>query len=119
MQSSMVVAGMGALSDPAKTFDTSGKSAARFHHRAICKTPMALPKNGRFGAIAVKNPYPQLKFHRLATEPLGRNSLTGPRKARPDGLNRPFQANHRTIIVVRRTHRSRRHRRPNRPETIP
>ena len=46
MHSSMVVAGMDALSDPAKHFDTSGKSAALFHHRAICRTPMALPDNG-------------------------------------------------------------------------
>jgi hypothetical protein len=28
---------------------------------------MALPDNGLFGAIAGKNPYPQLKLHRLAT----------------------------------------------------
>jgi hypothetical protein len=45
---------MDALSDPAKHFDTSGKSGAPFHHRAICKTPMALPDNGLFGAIAGK-----------------------------------------------------------------
>jgi hypothetical protein len=38
---------MDALSDPReKHFDTSGKSAALFHHRAICKTPLALPDNG-------------------------------------------------------------------------
>jgi hypothetical protein len=43
---------MEALRDPAKTFDTSGKSAALIHHHAICKTPMALPDNGLFGAIA-------------------------------------------------------------------
>ena len=52
---------------PRKHFDTSGKSAALFHHHAICKTPMALPNNGLFGAIAGKNPYRQLKLHRLAT----------------------------------------------------
>jgi len=40
---------------PRKHFDTSGKSAALFHHHAICKTPMALPNNGLFGAIAGKN----------------------------------------------------------------
>jgi hypothetical protein len=28
---------------PKKHFDTSGKSAARIHHRAICKPAMALP----------------------------------------------------------------------------
>jgi hypothetical protein len=37
---------------PAKTFDTSGKSPALLYHHAICKTPMALPSNGRVGAIA-------------------------------------------------------------------
>jgi hypothetical protein len=37
---------MDALSTPRKHFDTSGKSTAPFHDRAICKTPMALPDNG-------------------------------------------------------------------------
>jgi hypothetical protein len=47
MQSSMVAAGMDALSYPCKKhFDTSGKSGALFHHRAICKTPMALLSSG-------------------------------------------------------------------------
>src|ERR1700682_4732684 len=58
---------MDALSDPAKTFDTSGKSAALFHHHAICKTPMALPNSGRFGAIAGKTSFQKLKLYRLAT----------------------------------------------------
>src|SRR6266478_366564 len=60
MQSSMVVAGMDALSTLRKHFDTSGKSAALFHHRAICKTPMALPDNGLFGAIAGKKSLPTI-----------------------------------------------------------
>src|SRR6267378_3987437 len=48
MQSSVVVAGMDAFElSLRKHFDTSGKSVALFHHRAICKTPMALPDNGR------------------------------------------------------------------------
>ena len=55
---------MDALSDPAKTFDTSGKSAALFHHHAICKTPMALPNNGRVSAIAGKTSFQKLKLHR-------------------------------------------------------
>jgi hypothetical protein len=49
-----------------KHFDTSGKSGAQIHHRAICKAPMALLSNGLLGAIAGKNPYSQLKLHRLA-----------------------------------------------------
>src|SRR5713226_955353 len=61
MQSSMAVAGMDALSDPAKTFDTSGKSPALFKHRAICKTPMALPDNGLFGAIAGQKSLPTIR----------------------------------------------------------
>src|ERR1700681_1386725 len=52
---------MEALSDPAKTFDTSGKSAALIHHHAICKMPMALPDNGLFGAIAGKNSLPTIE----------------------------------------------------------
>jgi hypothetical protein len=39
-----------------KHFDTSGKSPALLHHHAISKTPMALPTNRPFGAIAGKNP---------------------------------------------------------------
>jgi hypothetical protein len=59
---------MDALSDPAKMFDTSGKSAALLHHHAIRKVPMALPGNGRFGAIAGQKSFRRLKLHRLATE---------------------------------------------------
>jgi len=62
----MIVTGIDAGAIPRKLFDTSGKSRALFDHRATCKTPMALPDNGLFGAIAGKNPYPQLKLHRLA-----------------------------------------------------
>jgi len=58
----MVVAGMDALSESLrKHFDTSGKSAALFHRRAICKTPMALPDNGPFGAIAGKKSLPTIE----------------------------------------------------------
>jgi hypothetical protein len=35
MQSSQVVAGMDGFGDPAKPFDTSGKSVAPLHHRAF------------------------------------------------------------------------------------
>jgi len=51
----MVVAGMDALSESReKHFDTSGKSEALFHHRAICKTPLTLPDTG-FAAICEIN----------------------------------------------------------------
>jgi hypothetical protein len=46
---------------PRKHFDTSGKSAALFHHHAISKTPMALPNNGLFGAIAGKKSLPTIE----------------------------------------------------------
>jgi hypothetical protein len=52
---------------PRKHFDTSGKSAALLHHHAISKTPMALPYKGSSARLQAKNPYPQLKLHRLAT----------------------------------------------------
>jgi hypothetical protein len=42
--------------------DTSGKSAARFHHPPILQTPTALRNSGSLG----ENPYPQLTLHRLA-----------------------------------------------------
>jgi len=44
-----------------KHFDTSGKSAALFHHRVIRKLPKALPNNGRFGAIAGKKSLPTIE----------------------------------------------------------
>src|SRR5712675_213721 len=70
MQSSVAVAGMDALSEtPRKHFDTSGKSAALFHHRAICKTPIALPKNRRFGATSY--------WISIAAAPPGRGSYVG------------------------------------------
>src|SRR5712671_8195813 len=46
---------------PRKHFGTSGKSAALFHHRTICKTPMALSDNGFFGAIAGKKSLPTIE----------------------------------------------------------
>jgi hypothetical protein len=39
---------------------------------------MALPDNGLFGAIAGKNPYPQLKLHRLAEVASARHSEGSP-----------------------------------------
>jgi hypothetical protein len=45
---------MDVLSETPTRFDTSGKSAALIHHLAICRTPVALPGNGLFGAIAGK-----------------------------------------------------------------
>jgi hypothetical protein len=47
---------MDALSDPAKTFDTSGKSAALFHHHAIVKRPWPCPTTGASVRLQAKNP---------------------------------------------------------------
>ena len=78
MQSSMVVAGIDALSESCENILT--RRANQRHYSIIaqfvkrpwpcpttCKTPVALPDNGLFGAFAGKNPYRQLKLHRLAT----------------------------------------------------
>src|SRR6266702_4136148 len=65
MQSSMVVAGMDALSTPAKTFDTSGKLGALVHRRTI-RRRWPCPTTGSSARLQAKNPYPQLKLHRLA-----------------------------------------------------
>jgi hypothetical protein len=51
---------------PKKHFDTSGKSPAQLHSHTICKTPIALPGNGPFGAIAGKKSFQQLKLRPLA-----------------------------------------------------
>src|SRR5713101_4225499 len=61
MQSSMVVAGMDALSALRKHFDTSGKSAALFHHRTICKSPFDPADLGAIGAIAGKKSLPTIE----------------------------------------------------------
>src|SRR5260370_41019581 len=53
------------LSNPAKTFLHVGQISGTIPS-SRSKTPMALPDNGLFGAIAGKNPYLQLKLHRLA-----------------------------------------------------
>src|SRR6266850_3157090 len=50
-----------------KHFDTSGKSVALFHHRAIRKCPHGPARQRPPLARQAKNPYPQLKLHRLAT----------------------------------------------------
>jgi hypothetical protein len=50
---------------PRKHFDTSGKSAALLHHRAICKTAHGAPYRA-LGAITGQKSR-QLKLHRLAT----------------------------------------------------
>ena len=104
---------------PRKHFDTSGKSAALFHHRAICKTPIALPKNRRFGAIAVKKSLPTIEVPPARSR--ARKADWSRRR------NPPFQATSRAQdrsrrrrpeISARRAHRSFRCRRPNRPETF-
>jgi hypothetical protein len=55
MQSSMVSPARMFWVIRRKHFDTSGKSPAVLYHHAICKTPMVLPDNGLFGAIAGQN----------------------------------------------------------------
>jgi hypothetical protein len=50
---------------PAKTFDTSGKSAARFHYRTICKIADGAAHRA-LGAITGQKSR-QLKLHPLAT----------------------------------------------------
>src|SRR5207244_5959884 len=51
---------------PRKQVDTSGKSLAFLHHPAILKTPVDPQQRGAPVAIAVQNPLPPLKLHRLA-----------------------------------------------------
>ena len=60
MQSSMVVAGMDALSESCENILT--RRANQRHYSIIaCKTPMALPENGLFGAIAGKKSLPTIE----------------------------------------------------------
>src|SRR6266853_5275052 len=108
MQSSMAVAGMDALSDPAKTFDTSGKSPALFKHRAICKTPMALPDNGLFGAIAGQKSLPTIEVaparhsegSPLALPSRARLPCASPRRYRREPSSRPQHGNGTSLVSV-------------------
>src|SRR6266571_919509 len=102
MQSSMVVAGMDALSESCENiFDTSGKSAALFYPRATCKTPMALPDNGLFGAIAGKKSLPTIEVaparhsegSPLALPSRARSPCASPRRYRREPSSRPQHGN--------------------------
>src|SRR3979490_3093593 len=68
MQSSLVVAGMDALSDPCENILT--RRANQWHYCIIAqlaKRPWPCPTTGCSARLQAKNPYPQLKLHRLAT----------------------------------------------------
>jgi len=68
MQSSMAVAGMDALSYPCKNILT--RRANQRHYCIIAqfeKRPWPCPTRGCSARLQAKNPYPQLKLHRLAT----------------------------------------------------
>ncbi|HMH73110.1 MAG TPA: hypothetical protein VK554_12510, partial [Bradyrhizobium sp.] len=66
MQSSVVVAGRDALSESCENILT--RRANQRHYSIIAqfaKRPWPCPTAGSSSAIAGKNPYPQLKLHRL------------------------------------------------------
>jgi hypothetical protein len=68
MQSSMVVAGMDALSESFENILT--RRANQRHYSIITpfvKRPWPCPTTGASARLQAKNPYPQLKLHRLAT----------------------------------------------------
>src|SRR6202171_3840407 len=68
MQSSMVVAGMDALSESCENILT--RRANQRHYSIIAqfaKRPWPCPTTGSSARLQAKNPYPQLKLHRLAT----------------------------------------------------
>src|ERR1700687_709929 len=68
MQSSMVVAGMDALSESCENILT--RRANQRHYSIIArfvKRPWPCPTTGSSARLQAKNPYPQLKLHRLVT----------------------------------------------------
>src|SRR6266481_6219489 len=89
----------GGVSRVAKGAD--GKSAALFHHRAICKTPMALSDNGFLGAIAGKKSLPTIEVaparhsegSPLALPSRARFRCACPRRYRREHSSRPQQGN--------------------------
>src|SRR6266581_8476800 len=67
MQSSMVVAGMDALSESCENILT--RRANQRHYSIIAqfgKRPWPCPTTGSSARLQAKNPYPQLKLHGLA-----------------------------------------------------
>src|SRR6266567_2911836 len=68
MQSSMVVAGMDALSESCENILT--RRANQRHYSILAqfvKRPWPCPTAGCSARLQAKNPYPQLKLHRFAT----------------------------------------------------
>jgi hypothetical protein len=68
MQSSMAVAGMDALSESCENILT--RRANQRHYCIIAqfaKRPWPCPTTGSSARLQARNPYPQLKLHRLAT----------------------------------------------------
>src|SRR6195256_1545169 len=68
MQSSMAVAGMDALSESCENILT--RRANQWHYSIIAqfvKRPWPCPTTGSSARLQAKNPYPQLKLHRLVT----------------------------------------------------
>src|SRR6266478_3935400 len=79
MQSSMVVAGMDALGESCENILT--RRANQRHYAIIAqfaKRPWPGPTTGSSARLQAKNPYPQLKLHRLATAK-GRLRVAEPR----------------------------------------
>src|SRR5882762_8354118 len=79
MQSSMVVAGIDALSESCENILT--RRANQRHYSIIAqfaKPPWSCPTTGSSARLQVKNPYPQLKLHRLAEVASARHSEGSP-----------------------------------------
>jgi len=75
----MAVAGMDALSYPCENILT--RRANQWHYCIIAqfaKRPWPCPTTGSSARLQAKNPYPQLKLHRLATAK-GRLRVAEPR----------------------------------------
>src|SRR5260370_41124218 len=79
MQSSMVVAGIDALSESYKNILT--RRANQRYYSIIAqfvKRPWPSPTTGSSARLQVKNPHPQLKLHRLAEVASARHSEGSP-----------------------------------------
>src|ERR1700687_2644578 len=94
MQSNLVVAGMDALSESCENILT--RRANQRHYSIIAqfvKRPSPCPKTGASARLQSKNPYPQLKFHRLAPEPVRRIGADGViRRSRPQAGRKTARA---------------------------
>ncbi len=86
---------------PRKHFDTSGKSPALIHHRAIIR-PMTLPGSRLFGAIAGRHPELTIEVAPARHREGSLSRCRAARKACPRRYRREHASRHRRVSGISR-----------------